>query len=335
MKSIHTFTDVIKILARGKTSQRSLTYDEAYHAMSLILNNDVSPEQLGAFLMLLRVKEETPQELAGFVAAIREHMPAYSSGPSVTIDWPSYSGKRIQPPWYLLAVFALANSGTTVFMHGSMGHTPNRIYTAHVLNCLGFESARDFSDIPLLIKKQGLCYMSLEHIHPVLEKLINMKSILGLRSSVNTLVRLINPAYAEHSVSSVFHPAYSQLQLNTMIELETKSFTVFKGSDGEVEVRPEANLHCDRLIDGQQEISILRASQSKKNKHPLPLDYDYCCDVLVDVWKGRNNDAYVMDTIYKTIGVCIAMINPDLSEIQIQQRSEKIWNQRDMHFITR
>ena len=67
----HPFAPFVRILGKGKTSSRSLTLDEARQAMAMILDGEVEDVQLGAFLMLLRVKEESPEELAGFVQASR------------------------------------------------------------------------------------------------------------------------------------------------------------------------------------------------------------------------------------------------------------------------
>ena len=67
----HPFSKFVAILGRGKTKQRHLTLEESQEAMSMLLRGEAVPEQIGAFLMLLRVKEETGEELAGFVDACR------------------------------------------------------------------------------------------------------------------------------------------------------------------------------------------------------------------------------------------------------------------------
>ena len=67
----HPFAPYLRILGKGKTGTRSLTQDEARIAFEMILSGDTEPLQIGAFLMLLRVKEETAEELAGFVQACR------------------------------------------------------------------------------------------------------------------------------------------------------------------------------------------------------------------------------------------------------------------------
>ena len=63
----HPFAQFIRIIGKGKNGARSLTFEEAYEAFSMILKDEVLDVQLGAFLMLLRVKEESVDELAGFV----------------------------------------------------------------------------------------------------------------------------------------------------------------------------------------------------------------------------------------------------------------------------
>ena len=61
----HPFARFVNILGRGKSLTRSLTEGEAEEAMAMILAGETLPEQLGAFLMLLRVKEESAEEIAG------------------------------------------------------------------------------------------------------------------------------------------------------------------------------------------------------------------------------------------------------------------------------
>src|SRR5208337_3046462 len=112
----HPFARFINILGRGKTLTRSLTVEEAEEAMAMILAGDTLPEQLGAFLMLLRVKEESPAEIAGFVRAARAAMPTAQRAVRVDVDWSSYAGKGRQLPWFILSALLLARNGWRVFM---------------------------------------------------------------------------------------------------------------------------------------------------------------------------------------------------------------------------
>lgn len=78
----HPFASFVRILGKGQKGSRGLTQEEAYTAMGMMLDGKVEDTQLGAFLMLLRFKEETPEELAGFTLAVRERVTA----PAIAVD---------------------------------------------------------------------------------------------------------------------------------------------------------------------------------------------------------------------------------------------------------
>ena len=206
----HPFAQYIRILGKGKKGSRALTQDEAYQAMRMIMADEVDPAQLGAFLMLMRVKEETREELAGFVRAARDSFikAGASSSPAADLDWSSYAGKRRHLPWFLLSALLLAENGIAVFMHGSGGHTAGRIYTQNVLKFLGIDYATSLQEAKRQIAKRRFSYLPLEYFCPRLYEIIELRPLMGLRSPVHTLVRLLNPFDAPYSIQGIFHPGY-------------------------------------------------------------------------------------------------------------------------------
>jgi anthranilate phosphoribosyltransferase len=146
MQQEHPFATYVRILGKGKKGSRSLSVDEARQAMGMILDQEVRPEQLGAFLMLIRMKEETPEELQGFAQAVRARLAVPTPLP-VDLDWPTYAGKKRRLPWFFLAALVLAGKGVRIFMHGARGHTPGRIYTEDLLAMFGLEAAADWSEV--------------------------------------------------------------------------------------------------------------------------------------------------------------------------------------------
>ncbi|MBI3904378.1 MAG: hypothetical protein HY309_02150, partial [Pseudomonas fluorescens] len=85
----HPFAQFVRILGKGKRGARDLTRVEAREAMGMVFDEKVEETQLGAFLMLLRHKEESAEEMAGFTEALRERLnpPALA----VDLDWPTYA----------------------------------------------------------------------------------------------------------------------------------------------------------------------------------------------------------------------------------------------------
>lgn len=282
----HPFAQYVRILGKGKTGSRSLEQTEAYQAMTMILRGEVEDIQLGAFLMLLRIKEESHAELSGFVQAVRDHIQA-PSGISVDLDWSSYAGKKRQLPWFLLSCFLLADQGIRIYMHGASGHTAGRLYTEEVLQQLNIPLARNWQDVEQQLSQHCFSFMPMQHLCPELKQIIDFRNYLGLRSPVNTLARLLNPLAAKHSIQSIFHPSYAEGHQQAAIDLGQPYAAVFKGEGGEIERKPEATClvkmvnqgkaieeHWPRLIEGRQaqpeqlQITDLRTIWYGDDEHP-------------------------------------------------------------------
>ena len=149
----HPFAKFIQILGKGQRGARDLTQPEAEQAMTMILSGQVEPIQLGAFLMLMRVKEETAEEVAGFARAVRRSIALPAQPPTIDLDWASYAGKRRQLPWYLLSALLLSSHGIRVLMHGIGGGSEGRIYIPQAMQALGLKAAASLEEASALIAK--------------------------------------------------------------------------------------------------------------------------------------------------------------------------------------
>jgi anthranilate phosphoribosyltransferase len=158
----HPFAQYVRIIGKGKKGVRSLTQAEANKAMQMIMADAVEPVQLGAFMMLMRVKEETHTELAGFIQGARDSFQLPTNMVEVDLDWSSYAGKRRHLPWFLLSTLLLTQNGIKVFMHGTRGHTNGRLYTQDVLAYLGIEYAKSFAQANEQIKQSNFTYLPLQ-----------------------------------------------------------------------------------------------------------------------------------------------------------------------------
>ena len=175
----HPFARFINILGRGKTLTRSLTIEEAEEAMAMILAGETLPEQLGAFLMLLRVKEESPAEIAGFVRAARATIQAPAHAPHVDVDWSSYAGKGRQLPWFILSALILARNGWRVFMHGAEAHTQGRIYTGAALRALGVPASASLDEAADALAARNFAYLPIDALSPKIADMLELRPILG------------------------------------------------------------------------------------------------------------------------------------------------------------
>ncbi len=319
----HPFAQYVRILGKGKTGSRSLNQQEARQAMSLILRGEVEDVQLGAFLMLLRVKEESSEELAGFVQAVRGEIDLPNI--PIDLDWASYAGKRRQQAWYLLAALALADSGLRVLMHGACGHTSGRVYSEGLLAQLGETPISDISQLEDRLNTRNFAFLPLAQFSPVLQRIMDLRNQFGLRSPVHTLARLINPLSAEYSIQSIFHPAYADSHQHAANLLGQKHAAVFKGEAGEAERKPEANCKVKYLHNAQlSEVEwpkLLEGRQSwQEDLHPQH---------LLAAWQNDSLDDYGRNAILGTMAIALQLRSPELSCEQALNKAEQFWQQRD------
>lgn len=321
----HPFAPYIRILGKGKTGTRSLQQDEARQAFRMILRREVEPLQLGAFLMLLRVKEETPEELAGFVEACRETMVAPPQTLHADIDWSSYAGKKHQHPWFILSMLLLAEAGYRVFVHGSSGHTSGRLYTEHAMRQLNLPVAVNWEQVNRQLESENLSYLPLENYCQPLQELMQLRPLLGLRSPVNTLCRMLNPLHATASLQSVFHPAYARLHQEADLLLEQPRALVFKGESGEVEVKPHADTRLSLLQDEQlQEIVLPRCLSERVASVVLP-----SVEPVRSLWRGSTRDHYGLSATLATTAAALLALGPTISLESAQEQAAQLWNNRN------
>jgi len=321
----HPFAEFIKILGKGKKGARPLTQDEAYRAMRMILADEVLPMQLGAFLMLLRIKEETSEELAGFVQAVKQTMAVPGQNLTVDLDWSSYAGKRRHLPWFLLSTLLLAANGVKVFMHGADGHTEGRIYTGEVLQALGIKTAGSLAEAEQQLLTHNFSYLSLKYICPQLYEMINLKSVMGLRSPVHTLVRLLNPFNAAHSIQGIFHPSYRQVHQHAALLLNQPHMAVLKGEGGETERNPDIECLVQSVNQGQLSDEIWPAFFERRHMKAEELDPQH----LLQLWRGELDDEFAVATVTGTAAIALRLLGKADSQAQAQQLAEQYWAERN------
>ena len=322
----HPFAPYIRLLARGKTKSRDLTQDEAEAAWSMIMADEVEMEQLGAFLMLMRLKEETAEEVAGFVQGARRHIAVPADAPAVDLDWSSYAGKRKQLPWFLLAVLTLVQNGVTIFMHGTDGHTPGRLYTRQALEAMGVPVASSMPQAVSQLKDGRFAFLPLADLSPRLEAIINMKPVLGLRSPANTICRLLNPFGAPHLLQGIFHPSFMPIHQDGMRLLGEARAAVFRGEGGEIERRPNKALNVSTVIDGvsgeEQWPALLADGQQA-------IDEDMDLARLGAVWRGDADDAYAAAAVTGTLALVLKLMGRAETTDAAQAMAEAMWAARD------
>ncbi|HHH44075.1 MAG TPA: glycosyl transferase family protein [Gammaproteobacteria bacterium] len=320
----HPFAEYVRILGKGKNGSRPLTEEEAFKAMRMILNDEVEPEQLGAFLILMRVKEESPPELAGFVRAARDWLEIPDDAPPVDLDWSSYAGKRRHLPWFILSTLLLAENGTTVFMHGASGHTNGRIYTRDVLAELGIPPCRSIAEACERMRREHFAYLDIEFLCPRLHQIIELRPLLGLRSPVHTLARSLNPFHAPFVMQGIFHPGYRPVHQEAAQLLNESNVAVIKGEGGEIERDPDSpclvqRVHRDELVEEEWPALFPRRHMKETS-----LDIRR----LAQVWRGERDDEYGVGAITGTAAIALQLMGKADTPDQALELARAMWENR-------
>jgi len=326
MRTPHAFSKFVRVLGRGKTLTRSLTEAEAEEAMAMILGGKALPEQIGAFLMLLRLKEESPEEIAGFVRAARARLALPSPAPRVDLDWSSYAGKKRQLPWFLLAALRLASAGWRVMMQGGEGHTEGRLYTSQALRALGLAMDPDLAAAARRLSQDNFAYVTLDRLSPELDEMLGLKPILGLRSCVNSFARMLNPFNAPVMLQGVFHPAYMHLHRDAGRLLGQPSLAVFRGEGGEIERRPSKPCEVFWLRDGAYGETRWPARLDDPRQEP-----DEAMDLarLAAVWRGEIVDAYADAAVAGTMAIALRALGAAADVESAEAMADELWRTRD------
>ena len=320
----HPFAPYLRTLGRGPGRSRALTREEARAALRMVLRGEADPHQVGAFLMLLRYRGEDPEEVAGLVEAARE---AIGCGtlprPQVDLDWPSYGAGRTRgAPWFLLAALALARAGHRILMHGSNAFSSG-MPVLEGLRLLGLRPATDPADAARLLDAGGFAYLPLESLSPELDRLLRLRALLGLRSPVNTVARLLDPFEARAGVDGVFHPPYIGLHLAVAERLGRPRLLVVKGGGGEAERTPlkAVSAHLMDRRAGRAEVTFPAWFRGVAAREGPPEDF-------LAVWRGGPPEGQGLATVLGTIGLALMAMGAVRTPEDADRCAERLWRQR-------
>ncbi len=178
----------LKIIARGSQGARSLPRDQACDLFGQILDGGLTDLEVGAFCIAMRVKGETPEELAGYLDALHQRLAPLPASTRPLIVLPSYNGSRKLPVFTPLLALLLAREGLPVLVHGTCTED-TRVTSQAVLQHLGVTPMNSVAQIAA----GQVAFAPTALLQPSLARLLDVRRTLGVRNSAHSLVKLMNP----------------------------------------------------------------------------------------------------------------------------------------------
>ncbi|MDJ0508268.1 MAG: anthranilate phosphoribosyltransferase family protein [Crocosphaera sp.] len=235
------FREYLKKIGSGVHTKKDLTRSEAADAMKMMLLAEATPAQIGAFLMVHRIKRPTPEELAGMLDTYTELGPKLDID-NLPFDYPvtvlgtPYDGRARIAPVTLLTALILATTGVPVVLHG--GETMPTKYGVPLIS-LWQGLGVDFSNISLhssqeILAKTGLTFIYLTNHFPQAHQLVTYREQIGKRPPLASLELIWSPCstHQVHLVAGFVHPPTENLFRETLNLRNLNHFTIIKGLEG-------------------------------------------------------------------------------------------------------
>ena len=221
------FKALIGHVAQGKT----LTQEQAETAFNIMMSGDATPSQMGGFLMALRVRGETVEEITGAATVMRKKV-ARVSAPAGAIDVVGTGGDGVGTfNVSTTSAIVVAGAGVPVAKHGNRAFS-SRSGAADVLTALGVNVEADFDLVEQAMTEAGIGFLMAPRHHSAMRHVGGTRVELGTRTIFNLLGPLSNPAHVKRIMMGVFAKEWVAPLAEVLGRLGHERAWVVHGSDG-------------------------------------------------------------------------------------------------------
>ena len=242
---------MIADLIRKAADGLDLTSEEAKAGMTEIMSGQASPVQIASFLVAMRMKGETPEEVTEFARVMRQHVRSVSPSAHPLVDTCGTGGDAIKTfNVSTCAALVAAGAGVAIAKHGNRSVT-SKCGSADVLEALGIRFDLSPEEAAQCIDNIGLGFMFAPSYHPAMKYAGPVRRELGLRTMFNMLGPLTNPAGADAQVLGVYSPELTELHANVLRNLGSQRAYVVHGVGGLDELSTFGETRVTELKDGE------------------------------------------------------------------------------------
>lgn len=290
--------EVIRSLAE---TRRDLSAQETEEAVGQILDGVATPAQAAGFLVALRAKGETAEEILGCVRAMRRRAPPVNCDGILAVDIGGTGGDRAGTfNISTTAAFVVAAAGLPVAKHGNRGFT-SRCGSADMIENLGIKLQIAPQRVLSCLQKVGLAYLFTPAFYPAPPYISQLRREIGIRSIFNLAGPVANPADVPCQVVGVAHPALTEVLAQVFARLGRRHVMVFHGLDGLDEITVTDRTKITELKEGQihtfyldpEDLGIRRATLADIQGGSPEENVRICCQVLSGQ-KGPHRDIVLL-----------------------------------------
>jgi len=310
---METFKPLIAKVAAGA----ELTRAEAFDAFEAILSGDVTPAQIGGFLLGLRVRGESVEEITGAVAAMRARMLRVEAPQgAVDIVGTGGDGSGSYNVSTLASIIAAA-CGAVVAKHGNRAAS-SKSGSSDALAALGVKIGLPAQGVERCIEEAGIGFMMATTHHAAMRHVGAVRSELGTRTIFNLLGPLSNPAGVKRQVIGVFSAAWLEPMARVLRNHGSERVWLCHGGDGLDEITTTAATEIVELKDGEiRNFSIAPEDVGLRRAAPAELkggDAAHNAAALREVLAGAHNAYRDIALFNAAAGLVVAGVACDLAD---------------------
>lgn len=211
---------------------QGLAQSEAEDVMNEIMNGEATPSQIGAFLVALRMKGETVDEIAGCARAMRAHATKVVTSRGNVVDTCGTGGDGAGTfNISTVTAFVVAGGGVAVAKHGNRS-VSSRCGSADVLEAAGVNIDLGPEEMGRCIDEAGIGFLFAPRLHPAMKHAAGPRREMGIRTIFNVLGPLTNPASASRQLLGVYADDLTETLAGVLDTLGTEHALVVHGSHG-------------------------------------------------------------------------------------------------------
>jgi anthranilate phosphoribosyltransferase len=284
----------LKEVARGKRGSKDLDYHQTKEVAQAIINGDATDAQIAGYLIALRLKSESPEELLAFVHAFGDHSEKLESTQQPIIDLASpYNGRNTFMGSIPTAIL-MAEHGLPVFLHGSDALPPKYgVAMKEILARIGVDISLNAASLLKTITEAGIAFASTEEFSNSLGKLRKIRKELGVRTLLNTVEKLLNLANAE----SIMMGAYHRTAINKIAPifkgLSYKNVYVVQGMEGSEDLPVHRNSFIFKITENEMKSSIVNPEEfgllAPEMDKDIKLTAKEQSDITMAILSGENS----------------------------------------------
>jgi anthranilate phosphoribosyltransferase len=299
------------------SDKREIFCDEMVDLFRQVMEGKVSPVQLSAILMGLHVKSESVSEIAAAAQVMREFATRVEVADTTNlVDTCGTGGDKAHTfNISTTAAFVAAAAGAKVAKHGGRS-VSSQSGSADVLEALGVNLALTPAQVAQCIDEVGLGFMFAPNHHPAMKYAAPVRKELGMRTILNILGPLTNPAGAPNQLMGVFHPDLVGIQARVLKQLGSKHVMVVHGEDGLDEITLTGKTHVAELKFGFVTEYTIEPKQFGIDQAGLDAiraaDKDVSKQMLLDVLGNKPGPAKDIVLLNAGAAIYVAGISQDL-----------------------